>query len=322
MKDRWINFGLLMVSVAAVIALGVYLAYFLLLFVQGAPKPPLSAAVSEQPVQQPWLEAGNVAKIKQLDLFGRFQSKSQASGPVLVVAPKTNLKLELLGVFLGKDGGISSAIIGEIGKNPNSFKEGEAIDRGVVLKEVFADRVILDRNGVLETLPFPESQDSGISSVASPASTSLPGASESFDVNRRNFLNRSSAQGRSESVVRPNVVARSQLARMVQSGNRFDSNQILDAIREDLNQNPQETFQEMGLVAANGGYTIGTNAPQDLLRTVGLRVGDRVLSVNGQRVSGGLNDAALIQSALEGSNARVAIQRGTRTFTVNVPIPQ
>jgi general secretion pathway protein C len=75
-------------------------------------------------------------------------------------APKTKLRLLLKGVFTGVDGGKSGAIIEEIGKSAEYYGIGDSLPGGVRLAEVYADRVLLDRNGAFEALYFDEQDQS------------------------------------------------------------------------------------------------------------------------------------------------------------------
>ncbi|HAR60730.1 MAG TPA: hypothetical protein DCS18_11115, partial [Alcanivorax sp.] len=69
-----------------------------------------------------------------------------------VDAPDTRLSLELLGLFQTRDRDKSSAIIAEKGKDAELFHIGDAIPGNAELEDIYADRVILRRQGRLETL--------------------------------------------------------------------------------------------------------------------------------------------------------------------------
>ncbi|HBF09030.1 MAG TPA: hypothetical protein DHW71_16155 [Gammaproteobacteria bacterium] len=313
-KEQSIRWGISAVSVLCLIAIGIYLAQLVWLLLSGVEKPALTTSDAQENVAEPLAEV-DLGQLQKWNLMGSLAKKEAAPAPV--TAPKTTLKLELLGVFLGKEGAVSTAIIGEIGKSPDYFKEGDKIANGVTLKEVFADRVILNRNGRYETLAFAESTGGADVSMSLP-----PENRRDFAAARESFLRRSAQQSNGGSNG-PIVPAQSQLGMMVQSGNVYSPNAVVQALTQDLTQNPDAALSEMGLVAGDtGGYVISSSAPTDLLSTMGLRVGDRITSIDGQAISGSSSDTALIQSAMQNSNVRVSVQRGTRTFTLNVPVPQ
>lgn len=69
--------------------------------------------------------------------------------------PTTNLQLVLRGVVADSDATKSSAMIEEPSKPALSYNVGDTLPGNAVLNAVFADHVVLKRNGQLETLNFP-----------------------------------------------------------------------------------------------------------------------------------------------------------------------
>ena len=320
LKEHHIQLGLRAISVLCLIFIGYFLAHLIWMIIAGAEpvQPPIqSKSMRDSPRQAAVVD---VPQLQKLMLFGKPIVK-KAQPEKIVEAPKTTLQLELLGVFLGTSGGKSSAIIGEINKKPESFSVGDSIASGVTLKEVRSDRVILARNGRYETLEFADTngKDSGLTATDTQSSAQPSNSQSSFAESRANFLKQSNQTSQESS-----SSARSNLGRMAKSGQVFDSNEVITAIQKDLDDNPGQVISEMGLVSQGNksGYVIGSNAPTDLLRTMGLRVGDKVLTVDGQQLGSSTADAGLIQGVMQKGNAQVKIQRGTRTFTVNVDVPR
>jgi len=317
-RELWTKWTITGLSLVCLIGIGIVLSQLLWLAVYGVTKPKIEfnsprLALNAQD------KAVNISEIQNWHLFGQLSEIRPAVKARPIEAPKTTLKLELLGVFLGANGAKSTAIIGEIGQDPDYFREGDTIAKGVILKEVHNDKVILDRNGAYETLTYAETAGSGAGGSVANASAQSS-SSSSFSQARRNFLKRSTQAPLSEN----SEPAKSQLGQMVRSGKAYTPNTIVNALKQDLTDNPTAAIQELGLESGgdSGGYVISSNAPQDLLRTMGLRVGDRVLSVDGQSISGSASDSAIIQSAMQKSNVKVQVQRGTRTFTANVAVPR
>lgn len=81
-------------------------------------------------------------------LFGLYQP--QASN--LDAAPDTQLNLTLLGIFAGTQKEDSRALIGQPNGEEMPYSIGEDVIDGVNLQAIFADRIVLSRNGQLETL--------------------------------------------------------------------------------------------------------------------------------------------------------------------------
>ena len=151
----------------------------------------LLALVNPEP-SQPWQPApltGQGAGAARLDLSGlsrqslfgkapqaRTANGGQTAAAVAADAPKTKLNAQLNGVMASKDPAKSIAIIAHNGKQ-NSYGIGDYIDgTQVKIRQVFADRVILERDGRDETLmldgeeygkplPKPSSQDGKITEL-------------------------------------------------------------------------------------------------------------------------------------------------------------
>jgi len=77
-----------------------------------------------------------------------------------VDAPKTRLQLQLKGVFISERDNESSAIVSEKGKTGEYFKVGDKLPGNAELVAVYSDRVLLKRNGRLETLSFDDGSTS------------------------------------------------------------------------------------------------------------------------------------------------------------------
>jgi len=96
-------------------------------------------------------------QIAPLHLFGL---SSQKSAPIKkaepVAAPVTKLNLKLNGVFASTPAENSLAIISTNARDEQLYAIDENLPGGAILKEVYADRVIIERSGQLETLLLPK----------------------------------------------------------------------------------------------------------------------------------------------------------------------
>jgi general secretion pathway protein C len=123
--------------------------------------PPSGIPMMPRPSVNPSLQ---LALIVNAHLFGT--SALPAGG----AAPQTTMPLVLAGVIADKDPNKGQAIIGENANAAKLYAVGGAISGGARLHAVYADRVLLERNGALETLSLPRNESAG----ARPASAAPP----------------------------------------------------------------------------------------------------------------------------------------------------
>jgi len=91
---------------------------------------------------------------------------------------------------------------------------------------------------------------------------------------------------------------------------------LSNAIQQ-MRTNPNAYLGQMGLSTAGGkGYEVTNNVSPNVRAQMGLRAGDRIISVNGQPVGNPATDAQLLQQVQQSRNAQVQIQRGEQTLTV------
>ncbi len=91
--------------------------------------------------------------------FSPFGSAETTEPQAIENAPETRLSLELLGVLASGQGG-GSAIISVSRGDVELYQVGDTIGNDLAtLHEVHADRVILERDGRLETLRLPRGKD-------------------------------------------------------------------------------------------------------------------------------------------------------------------
>ena len=104
--------------------------------------------------------------------------------PVVIDAPDTTLSLTLTGIVaIGEDGKGSANISSNRGAE-KIYQVGQNVEGadGATLHSVYADRVLLNRNGRLETLRFPKELTAARSQMglASPLPQAAPAASASL----------------------------------------------------------------------------------------------------------------------------------------------
>ena len=94
------------------------------------------------------------SRISDWHLFGMIprEVKKPPTRKVVVSAPETRLKLELLGVFSDPETGQGWAIIAEEGGRHRAYKVDDQLPGNAVLHSIGTDRITLTRNGRKESL--------------------------------------------------------------------------------------------------------------------------------------------------------------------------
>lgn len=133
--------------------------------------PPAAPGPASPDVAPAPVPAVNIAGIVNAHLFGTALSAATGDS---ASAPATSLSLVLAGTIAGQDPKSGWAIIGESAQAARLYATGASLPGGARLTEVYADRVILDRGGRLESLPLPRLAGGapvqvGYAPVASPA---------------------------------------------------------------------------------------------------------------------------------------------------------
>ncbi len=87
---------------------------------------------------------------------------------------------------------------------------------------------------------------------------------------------------------------------------------------EDIKQNPKKYLTQMGVQSGGDGYTITHAMPAGIRQRTGLQIGDKILTLNGQKVGNNpAQDAHLLQQIQKTGQANIQVQRGERVFTFN-----
>jgi general secretion pathway protein C len=145
------------------LALGVQAALIVTDLTGGKPAASAASSVAPPPPRSAHV---NVAAIANAHLFGsaaQTQPQSDAAN-----APQTNIPLVLTGIIAADDPQNGLAIIGENAASAKVFAVGDTVPGGVKLHQVLADKVILDRNGTLESLLLPRQSGPPLGMAAAP----------------------------------------------------------------------------------------------------------------------------------------------------------
>jgi general secretion pathway protein C len=111
-------------------------------------------------------ETVDVAAITSAHLFGEAPVEPGPKGDA-TTAQQTSLPLVLVGIIAAEDPKDGLAILGENAAGAKVYAVGDNVPGGAKLHQVLTDKVIIDRNGVLESLMLPRALQPG----AAPPST-------------------------------------------------------------------------------------------------------------------------------------------------------
>jgi general secretion pathway protein C len=133
---------------------------------EAAPIAPPPASVTNAPRR-----TVNVQTIVDAHLFGQQQSAAAVDASA---APETTMNLVLAGTWASEDPKRGFAFIGESANAARMYAVGKPVRQGTVLNAVYADRVVLDNNGNLETLKLPRLSNSNLVAQLTPQQRPQP----------------------------------------------------------------------------------------------------------------------------------------------------
>lgn len=85
---------------------------------------------------------------------------------------------------------------------------------------------------------------------------------------------------------------------------------------EQMTDDREEYLKKMGVNTGNGqGYEVTEQTPAVLRNKLGLRPGDRILSLNGKSVGQGQGDVQLLEQAKREGQVKIEIKRGDQVMT-------
>jgi general secretion pathway protein C len=124
------------------------------------------------------MHALDLAAITNAHLFGAAPQPQQDDAN----APQTSMPLVLTGIIAGNDPRYGAAILGQNAQTAKVYVVGDTVPGGAKLHAVYTERVVIDRNGQLESLALPR-QVAG--SAPPPSSAALPSENPSLERMRR-----------------------------------------------------------------------------------------------------------------------------------------
>jgi len=124
-----------------------------LVLAPGPMNAPAPNAAAMNAMQSAQVSTVNPQSIADAHLFGMAGASNGPTDPNSL--PQTQAPLILAGTMALDDPEAGFAIVGESAVNAKFYRVGSMINGGIRLHAVYADRVIIDRNGALETLVLP-----------------------------------------------------------------------------------------------------------------------------------------------------------------------
>jgi|GEM_PF-6486028 len=244
------------------------------------------------------------------NIFGELSKKPvQAAAPSEEEAPETKLSLVLQGVSVGFDEQSSTAIISESKRSKGEiYWVGDSVLGKASLSAVYDDRVVLKKNGQLETLRFLDEESTSQLSIDK-ASPRASRSAEHSDSLRSSRSRKSTKKADKDLVGALNGISRGEFT-------NFDA--LLDSYGGDLEDNIEKLAEDAGIEVRDDGFRIGGSA-QGLLGRVGLRQGDVVKSINDFPVTALKSDRSALSSVVKSCSAKIEVLRGKNTFVLNYP---
>ncbi len=146
----------------------------------------------------------NVEQVAAAHLFG----EARAEDEIVLAAPEstenlqeTRLALTLNGTMAGTDNNLTRALIADNRNEEKVYSIGDVVTAGAKLHAVYPDRVVLNRNGVLEVLNLPKDLPAGSPPPRSRNTPTRTASSEPRDESLQQAISQNAA--RLADVIRP-----------------------------------------------------------------------------------------------------------------------
>lgn len=236
----------------------------------------------------------SLKKVASYHLFGNAKQQAVVQQKV-IDAPETRLRLDLKGVFASTNSQQALAIISSSKSQDKTYRIGEMVTPGVSLHAVYADRVILKRNGRFETLRLPKPK------VDNKAM---------YNTNSVNHKVKSKKLSNSSRVTSPAITQ------------SVSSSQRLRKMRDTLVNDPAKIWKEVRInpVMKEGqvqGYTLVHN-DQALMKALNIRKTDIITEINGEPLSNPATLYGLMSSLSTQQSLDLTIERNGQQQSIQL----
>ncbi len=302
-SDRWrarlLRDGPRIVTWILAIALGVQAALILTDLV-AARRGGAGGTVRQGPAHSRLVD---LAAITNAHLFGAAPALKQDGAN----APQTSMPLVLTGIIAGNDPQNGLAILGQSAQTTKVYAVGDNVPGGAKLHSVYSDRVVIDRDGRLESLSLPRQMNAG--NAPPPSSAALQNENPAIERMRRMI---SEQPGLLADVLRPQPV--------------MDHNRM-NGFRVYPGRN-RAAFTRLGLrpgdqvTAINGTPLDDRERGEQILRTLGSSSEARVTLIRqGQQQDLTLNIAQVAQEADNLAQSQGTSSGGFPAAAEQPPVP-
>lgn len=247
------------------------------------------------------------------ELFGAAPQSESVSE----VVSETTLSLTLKGVFPAVKSDQGMAIVANKAQVDGLFQTGDEVSRGVLLVGVYSDHIILLRGGKKESLYFEHNNDNSLFASADSKQTPVLSTAQTSNDSGSGVLPGSARSAYQEMSGSSAATFNRSNNPLINDINQLSVAQMIDTYEERFKSDPQSLLASSGLEATGQSYRVTGGSP---LVGIGLRVGDEILSVNGQSVGNVSADMGLADVMRKQGVARIEMRRGDRRFYVNYPI--
>ncbi len=256
---------------------------------------PAGSKVDVAPLPAPASTAAALS-VAKWHLFGNPQNVAMMR--LTHNAPTTTLRLTLRGTWALDDPHRGLAMIEDEHGSEHAYKIGAEVTVGVKLVEVYPDRVVLNHEGVDETLRLP---------VAAASAPPLPA------VNQRNLAN---GQSQHASSIPPTFVPPS-MANGAIDWSRAQKQLQIDPTELARQVHIAPVF-ENGKIA--GARLSGGGRVAELMQQAGLKPTDLITAVNGTTLSSLSNPQELMDNLKDAASLQVTVMRDGKpaTLTLNL----
>jgi general secretion pathway protein C len=245
----------------------------------------------------------DLAAITNAHLFGAAPTLKQDGAN----APQTSMPLVLTGIIAGNDPQNGLAILGQSAQTTKVYAVGDNVPGGAKLHSVYSDRVVIDRDGRLESLSLPRQMNAG--NAPPPSSAALQNENPAIERMRRMI---SEQPGLLADVLRPQPV--------------MDHNRM-NGFRVYPGRN-RAAFTRLGLrpgdqvTAINGTPLDDRERGEQILRTLGSSSEARVTLIRqGQQQDLTLNIAQVAQEADNLAQSQATSRGGSPPAAEQPPVP-
>ena len=254
-------------------------------------EPEMEVAAFEAPAPARGAPDRNLQLVHQLPTWHLFGEAVQQAAPVQasvpVDAPETRLKLVLRGAFASDDPELARAIIADPRGEEDMYAVGDTLPGNAELREIYPEKIILQRGGRYETLRLPdERRGKGATGLA-------PGASIS-----------------TESAVANEPAQR---LRSIRQQLRRNPKSLYGLVRA----TPKK--DEAGKMV---GYTLRPGRDPELFKQMNLQDGDVVTSINEIALDTLANGMQALKSAEAGETVTMTVLRGGQQETLTFSMPE